>query len=168
MDNNPDNHQNDDISNVLEAIRELDNEDDEDEPLVVPIARTYGFRLLFGSNEIPVVTVAGESSYFSPESEWAGIPVPETNALAPVEAKAIIFRCVACQHNQIQTVNFPCMHSCFCIQCAKPSVQYSEKCPVCRTKYVHISILYPSYIDAKSECESSSSSEEPPHKKQKT
>jgi hypothetical protein len=74
-----------------------------------------------------------------------GIPCPQNGET--VEAKAIIASCVICHVNQIQTVNFPCMHACFCLNCARPALQYSSKCPQCRNKYMHVSMLYLSYKD---------------------
>lgn len=81
-----------------------------------------------------------------------GIPCPETNSILPVELKNISLPCVVCQINQIQTVNFPCMHACFCIECAKPALGHSSKCPQCRTELMHVSLLYLPYKD----CEPSS------------
>ena len=76
------------------------------------------------------------------EAKDHGIPCPTPNTILPVEAKAIVLRCVICRSNQIQTVNFPCMHACFCIDCASPSLNHSNTCPQCRTEYMHISMLY--------------------------
>lgn len=110
-----------------------------------------------------------------PESN--GIPVPETTTIMPIKVRPILFQCIICQSNQVQTVNFPCMHACFCIECAKPSLNHSTCCPECREPYQHISMLYPSYIEAKiNDLEppeppvstSSCSADEPVWKKQKT
>lgn len=91
------------------------------------------------------------------EEKYGGIPCPEQNTIPPVEAKPIILRCVICKENQVQTVNFPCMHACFCTKCASDSLKYSKNCPHCRTEYMHISMLYLCYND----------SEEEQHKKRK-
>jgi hypothetical protein len=71
-----------------------------------------------------------------------GIPCPLPGTVPSVEAKAIVLRCVVCRENQIQTVNFPCMHACFCVNCASPSLNHSKTCAQCRTAYMHISMLY--------------------------
>jgi hypothetical protein len=75
-----------------------------------------------------------------------GVPCPESGVTE--EAKAIVLRCAICQSNQVQTVNFPCMHACFCLDCAGPAVQQSNICPQCRTAYMHVSMLYLCYKDA--------------------
>ena len=87
---------------------------------------------------------------FSPglEKNSLGIPCPDENTLPVIEAKAIVLRCVVCGENQIQTVNFPCMHACFCLNCASASLKHSKNCPHCRETYMHISMLYLSYEDA--------------------
>jgi len=77
-----------------------------------------------------------------------GIPVPLETVSEPIEAKAIVAKCVICHTNQVQTVNFPCMHACFCIVCASPAVRHSHTCPNCRTDYLHVSVLYLTYTDA--------------------
>jgi len=68
------------------------------------------------------------------------IPCPDIGESE--EADYIKLSCLICQTNQIQTVNFPCMHACFCLQCAKPSLERFKSCPVCRIKYQHIARLY--------------------------
>lgn len=78
-----------------------------------------------------------------------GIPCPDS-AAPTIEARPIVLACVICRQNQIQTVNFPCMHATFCLECARPSVEHSKRCPICRTDYVHISMLYLSYQDTDS------------------
>lgn len=79
--------------------------------------------------------------------DWInGIPCPETGTTH--EAKAIVLSCVICQVNQIQTVNFPCMHACFCLDCVRPSIMHSNICPICRTRYASISMLYLSAVNA--------------------
>ena len=75
------------------------------------------------------------------------VPVPETSTAGTLIAKPIILACVVCRENQIQTVNFPCMHACFCLACAQPSLQHSQTCPQCRTPYEHIAMLYLLYSD---------------------
>ena len=82
------------------------------------------------------------------EKNSLGIPCPDENTLPVIEAKAIVLRCVVCGENQIQTVNFPCMHACFCLNCASASLKHSKNCPHCRETYMHISMLYLSYGDA--------------------
>lgn len=86
-----------------------------------------------------------------------GIPVPETGSAAAVEVTDIQIPCIICASNQIQTVNFPCMHACFCVECASPSVMHSNICPVCRVQYMHISMLYLQYKETA----------EPPSKRKK-
>lgn len=81
------------------------------------------------------------------DEKYAGIPCPDKNTLPQVEAKPILLRCIICRENQIQTVNFPCMHACFCTNCASESLKYSNNCPQCRTEYMHISMLYLCYGD---------------------
>lgn len=88
---------------------------------------------------------------FSDERNDLGIPCPEKNTLPTTEAKAILLRCVVCSENQIQTVNFPCMHACFCLDCASESLKHSQNCPQCREDYMHISMLYLSYLEADEE-----------------
>ena len=61
------------------------------------------------------------------------------------EAKTIMAVCVICGINQIQTVNFPCRHACFCLGCARPAVMHSNVCPICRLVYERIDQLYLSY-----------------------
>lgn len=85
------------------------------------------------------------------EKKEFGIPCPENNTVPPIEAKAIVLRCVVCGENQIQTVNFPCMHACFCVICASQSLAHSDRCPQCRANYMHISMLYLCYGDASHE-----------------
>ena len=77
-----------------------------------------------------------------------GIPVPSESVASTHEAKAIVLACVLCSVNQIQTVNFPCMHACFCLECAKPAVTHSKCCPICRINYMHVSIMYLQQKDA--------------------
>jgi hypothetical protein len=77
-----------------------------------------------------------------------GIPVPSESAANTCEAKAIVLACVLCSVNQIQTVNFPCMHACFCLECAKPAVANSKCCPICRINYMHVSMMYLQQKDA--------------------
>lgn len=80
-----------------------------------------------------------------------GIPVPTVDNAESTEAKNVQLPCLICMTNQIQTVNFPCMHACFCVSCAKPSVMHSNICPVCRTQYMHVSMLYLQYKEAHSD-----------------
>lgn len=75
-----------------------------------------------------------------------GIPCPPKGESH--EAKAIIMRCRICHLNQIQTVNFPCMHSCFCLECVRTSLAHDNRCPICRTEYLHISMWFPCTEDA--------------------
>jgi hypothetical protein len=75
-----------------------------------------------------------------------GIPCPQSGDV--IEAKAIILKCSICHVNQIQTVNFPCMHACFCLSCVRPAIMHSNVCPQCREQYMHISMLYLCYNDA--------------------
>lgn len=77
-----------------------------------------------------------------------GIPVPTDVDVVPVEANNISLPCVICMTNQIQTVNFPCMHACFCVACAAPSTVHSNVCPICRVQYMHISMLYLQYKES--------------------
>lgn len=92
-----------------------------------------GFNLIFRRRPFPILV---------PDEKDLGIPCPPQNTIPTVEAKAIVLRCVICRENQIQTVNFPCMHACFCINCAAPALNHSATCPQCRTAYMHISMLY--------------------------
>jgi hypothetical protein len=85
-----------------------------------------------------------ESNWPNNTSEF-GIPCPDTEVIKADLAKPIVAECVACKTNQIQTVNFPCMHACYCLECAKPSLRTMNTCPVCRCVYMHISVLYLSY-----------------------
>lgn len=110
---------------------------------VVPIIRN---RRLAEAPALPRITVN--------EHEVDGIPCPTTGT--SFEAKAIIAPCVICNHNQIQTVNFPCMHACFCLECVKPSVRHNNTCPQCREPYMNISMLYLSYTNAPIEEKASS------------
>jgi len=79
------------------------------------------------------------------------IPCPEPGIIPVTEAKAIVAKCVICHTNQIETVNFPCMHACFCIECASPALGHSEKCPQCRTICMHVAMLYLMHTYATSE-----------------
>lgn len=79
----------------------------------------------------------------SADHEFNGIPCPAEGASE--EAVGIIARCAICQTNQIQTVNFPCMHACFCLMCIRPSISVSKICPICRTEYIMVSMLYLHY-----------------------
>jgi len=97
----------------------------------------------------PLDIMFGSTDYeddHQPRHRQDGIPCPETGT--GEEAKAVVLQCSICRNNQIQTVNFPCMHACFCLECAKPSVMQSNICPQCRTQYMHISMLYLCYRDA--------------------
>lgn len=88
------------------------------------------------------------------EYEVNGIPCPLNGET--IEATPIILQCSICHINQIQTVNFPCMHACFCLNCVRPAVRNSNKCPICRTDYMNVSMIYLNYQDY-----------EPPNKKRK-
>jgi hypothetical protein len=83
-----------------------------------------------------------ENFHNEDDNKEHGIPCPIPNTIPSVEAKPLVLRCVICKENQIQTVNFPCMHACFCVNCASPSLNHSNTCPQCRTIYMHISLLY--------------------------
>ena len=79
------------------------------------------------------------------------VPCPAPGTVPTIEAKAIVAKCVVCHVNQIQTVNFPCMHACFCIDCATPALEHSEVCPQCRTVCMHVAMLYLVHTDARAE-----------------
>lgn len=104
------------------------------------------------------------------EEKKGDIPVPDTNAITPTEAKPVLLRCVVCQENQIQTVNFPCMHACFCILCAKPAITFSKACPQCRKMCASVSILYVCCSDVvrPDVVRSDEENDERPAKRQKT
>jgi len=42
-------------------------------------------------------------------------------------------RCILCETNKKNIVLIPCAHSVSCISCSKKLIQYSNKCPLCRT-----------------------------------
>lgn len=104
-------------------------------------------RRLADAPPLPIINPRIESKYtrrlgISQEEQdnINGIPCPLSGQA--YEAKATILQCVICRHNQIQTVNFPCMHACFCLECVRPSVMHSNICPQCRTQYMNVSMLY--------------------------
>ena len=103
-------------------------------PFLIDLMASFPFRAAPPSEEI-------KHNHYSE----VGIPCPESGPVQ--EAKPIVPRCLVCRTNMIQTVNFPCMHACFCLECAQPAVQHSKKCPQCRTEYLHISMLYLAYDD---------------------
>jgi hypothetical protein len=118
--------------------------DEEKIPEIGPLIRRNGFisrnrNLSFNLNNLD------DNEESDNEYRVNGIPCPQNGET--IEAKEIIASCVICHVNQIQTVNFPCMHACFCLNCARPAVQHSKKCPQCRNKYMHVSMLYLSYRD---------------------
>ena len=76
-----------------------------------------------------------------------GIPIPEGKNISNIEAKPILLPCVVCKYNQIQTVNFPCMHATFCLECIRNSISFSPYCPQCRAPFLQVSMLYLCYED---------------------
>lgn len=105
-------------------------------PFLIDLMASFPFRMAAAQ---PVEEV--KNNHYSD----VGIPCPESGPVQ--EAKPVVPRCLVCRTNMIQTVNFPCMHACFCLECAQPAVQHSKKCPQCRTEYLHISMLYLAYDD---------------------
>ena len=80
--------------------------------------------------------------------EVNGIPCPMNGETE--EATPVLLQCSICRVNQIQTVNFPCMHACFCLGCVRPAVRNSDICPICRTPYMNVSVLYINYQNCES------------------
>jgi len=127
---------------------EDDDEEDEEEYNIMefPGLQIVRINLQRAQPNRPVNTVLNQV-FEQEEDKTFGIPCPEPGSVKALEAVPILLRCVVCHSNQINTVNFPCMHASFCVDCTSQSVLHSNKCPICRTHIMHVSMLYLCHTD---------------------
>jgi hypothetical protein len=111
-------------------------------PLLVRSTATYNLYDNINSlRNAPPLTLPSDTNEYGVN----GIPCPDNGET--IEAAPILLQCSICYVNQIQTVNFPCMHACFCLSCVRPAIRNSDICPICRTQFMHVSMIYLNYQD---------------------
>lgn len=88
---------------------------------------------------------------YEPEFQEPTIKRHYVEVMCPIgssqEAIPIIAACVICQSKQIDTINSPCMHACFCLNCANPATIIDKKCPICRVKLTEVLRMFLCFSD---------------------